>query len=207
MVGRPASRFPRSVRKAMAAGGATATCVPVKLGSDTWETAFFMQLGGAECERDRRILSKTQRPLPIGIETELLENQHAAVAMLRFEIYTDPEDPLVAEVLLMPGEGPEQFDALKLLTEQSRLCWFFGDEDYCTLHSQQHPLEAAQHASFDELLRDAVKHDALIRCTGRYDAQAALAHVVSHYELRASLARPDYRAMNHHRARPRHGEN
>lgn len=207
MIDRRASRFPRSVRRAMAASGATATCVPVKLGSDTWETAFFVQLGGAECKRDRRILSKTQQPLPIGIETELLENQHAAVVMLRFEVYTDPEDPLVAEVLLTPGEGPEQFDALKLLAEQSRLCWFFGDQDYWTLHSQQHPLETEQHASFDELLRDAVKHDALIRCTGRYDAQAALAHIVSHYELRAGQARPDYNAMNQQRSRPRRAEN
>ena len=207
MTGHPADRFPRSVRRAMAASGATATCVPVKLDSDTWETALFVQLGGVECKRDRRILSKTQRPVPVGIETELIENQNAAVVMLRLEVHTDPDDPLVAEILLTPGEGPEQFDALKLLAEQTRLCWFFGDQDYWTLHSQQHPLEAAQHASFDELLRDAVKHDALIRCTGRYDPQAALAHVVSHYELRAGLARPDYQAVDQYRPRPRHGKN
>lgn len=201
MSDRPASRFPRSVRKAMAASGATATCVPVKLELDTWETAFFVQLSGPECKGDRRILSQRDRPLPIGVETELIEHQHAAVVMLRLEVHTDPDDPLAAEILMTPGEGPEQFDTLKLLAKQSRLCWFFGDQDYWTLHSQQHPLEAQQHASFDELLRDAARHDALIRCTGRYDAKAALAHVISHYELRAHTSRPHYSSSNQQRSR------
>jgi hypothetical protein len=60
------------------------------------------------------------------------------------------------------------------------------------LHSQQHPLEAAQHQDFDALLRDALKHDTMVRMLKRYDARAALGEIVKRYELRAGTRRGEY---------------
>ncbi len=52
--------------------------------------------------------------------------------------------------------------------------------------TQQRLLTQQQRDGFNELALEAVKYDAVIRCTGRYDAKAALASVVSHYDLRVS---------------------
>ena len=173
----------------MQAGGATVTCLPVRLDTDSWETVLFFHLAGPECKQDRRVLAKTQRPLPVSIETDLLSLQHAAVVTLRAEVFTQPQDPLTGEILLTPGGARAHFDALKLLSQQQRLCWFFGDQDFRVLYSQQSPLDYEQHVEFDDLLRDAVKHDALIRAAASYDAQAALAEVAAHYELRTGVER------------------
>jgi hypothetical protein len=83
------------------------------------------------------------------------------------------------------AHGGAHFEALKLLTRQPRLSWFLGDQTHWILHSQQHPLDTVQHEGFDSLLRDALKHDTMVRMSNRYDAQAALSEIVRHYELRA----------------------
>ena len=44
--------------------------------------------------------------------------------------------------------------------------------------------------------RDAIKHDAMVRLTGRYDANAVVSEIVSNYELRAGAARFLSGAMN-----------
>lgn len=180
----------------MIAAGAAATCIAVKLDEGEWESALFFHLAGPECKGDRRALSKAPSPLPVGLEADLIENEHAAVVLLRLEVHTTPDNPLVAEVLLTPGHVTEQFDALKLLGTQPRLCWFFGDSDFNVIHSQQHPLGDEQRASFGGILQDAIKHDRLIRLTGRYDARAALSDVVSHYELREGVLRSEYQAAD-----------
>ena len=173
----------------MEAGGAAATCVPVQLDGGGWQAALFLALAGPECKADRRIISRAQRPLPVGIEADLIEAEHASVVTLRAEVYTRSEDPMVSEILMTPGVGSSHFEALKLLTAQPQLCWFFGDETYWLLHSQSHPLAPEQRTGFAELLDDAVAHDAVVRLTGRYDAAAALASVSGHYELRAGERR------------------
>ena len=89
-------------------------------------------------------------------------------------------------------DGGTHFEALQLLSRQPRLCWFFGDQTHWILHSQQHPLDSAQHEGFDALLRDAVRHDTMVRMSRRYDAQAALAEIVKHYELRAGTRSGGY---------------
>ncbi len=185
-------RFPEAVREAMRAGGAAATCVPVQLDGERWETAFFFHVAGPECKEDRRILRNTEHPLPVGLETDLIETDFAAVVILRPEVYTREDDPLTCEILLTPGEGSVHFDSLKLLGEQQRLCWFFGDQSYWSVYSQQLPLDDEQRAGFSELLSDARKHDTMLRLTGRYDSQAGLGEVVKHYELRAGVLRTEY---------------
>ena len=178
-------RFPRPVREAMAANGAAATCVPVQLDGEDWEAALFVSLGGAESKEDRRLLRKAGGTVPLGFELDLIETESGAVVVIRPEIHARPGDPMVFEVLLTPGEGHLHFQALKLLTKQPRLSWFFGDNAHWLLHAQSHALGAEQHAGFESLLKDALRHDTMVRVTQRYDALAALSEVVRHYELRA----------------------
>lgn len=185
-------RFPEAVASAMQASGAAATCVAVQLDGEDWEAALFFQLAGAECKADRRALAKARGPLPVGMETDLMETDHGAVVLLRPAIYTLPDDPFTCEILLTPGDGGAHFEALRLLTRQTRLSWFLGDQTLWTLHSQQHPLDAEQHEGFDSLLRDALRHDTMVRMSQHYDAQAALAEVVKHYELRAGTERSTF---------------
>ena len=197
-------RFPDAVRDAMQASGAAATCVPVQLDGEAWEAALFIQLAGAECKADRRAIKRSEGPLPVGMETDLIETEHAAVVVLRPEIHTQPDDPFTCEILLTPGDGGAHFEALKLLGGQPRLCWFFADQSHWLLHSQQHPLDYDQHTEFESLLRDALKHDAMIRMTRRYDAQAALAEVVKHYELRAGVERGGHESREPGTSKTRH---
>jgi hypothetical protein len=178
-------RFPDAVRTAMHASGAAATCVAVQLDGDDWEAALFFQLAGAECKADRRAVKNARGPLAVGMDTDLIETDSGAVVLLRPAIYTQPDDPFTCEILLTPGDGGAHFEALKLLCRQPRLTWILGDQTHWILHSQQHALDAAQHQGFDELLRDALRHDTMVRMSNRYDAQAALAEIVKHYELRA----------------------
>jgi hypothetical protein len=185
-------RFPEFVRDSMRTTGAAATCLPVRLDQEQWETAFFFHLAGPECKEDRRLMRKQGGPLPVGLETDLIETEHAAVVVLRPEIHTRAKDPLSCEILLTPGEGAAHFDVLKLLSKQQRICWFFGDQACWIVHSQQLPLNDDQRRGFDEMLRDALRHDTMVRMTGRYDAQAGLGEIVKHYELRAGALRSEY---------------
>lgn len=175
----------------MQSNGAAATCVAVQLDGDEWEAALFFQLAGAECKADRRAIKQAQGTLPVGMESDLIETDSGAVVVLRPEVHTRPGDPFVCEILLTPGDGGAHFEALKLLCGQPRLCWFFGDQAHWIIHSQQHPLEAAQHTGFDAMLRDALKHDTMVRMSKRYDARAALGEIVKHYELRAGTRNGD----------------
>ena len=182
-------RFPRAVREAMQQGGSAATCVPVQLDQGGWQAALFLQLAGPECKADRRVISRSGGPLSVGIEADLIKAEHASVVTLRAEVHTRIDDPMVSEILMAPGVGSSHFEALKLLTAQPRLCWFFGDEKYWLLHSQSHPLAPTQRSGFADLLEEAVGHDAIVRLTGRYDAGAALTAIASQYELRAAAER------------------
>ncbi|MDJ0863666.1 MAG: hypothetical protein QNK18_00890 [Gammaproteobacteria bacterium] len=168
----------------MRASGALATCVPVKLETSSWQTAFFVRVFGAECRNDQVVLTAAERPLPVGYEGDVIKHQSAAIIVLRLEVHTVPGDPLAAEILLTPGAVPAHVEALRLLSAQPKVTWFFGDQDCRVLYAQTHPLGHDHHAAFKDLLSEAVAHDAMIRYTGRYDAEAALSETVSRYELR-----------------------
>lgn len=185
----PEQRFPPGVRDAMQASGAMATCVPVQLDASHWEAAFFFQVAGPESKEDRRAMRRAGAPFAIGIETDLVETEHGAVVMMRPELHARAGDPLAMEILLTPGDGGAHHEALRLLGQQPRLTWLFADRAWWVIHAQSHPLEREQHAGFRELLAGALRHDTMVRLTGRYDARAALGEVVRHYELRAAVAR------------------
>lgn len=191
-------RFPQSVRTAMDRSGSAATCLPVELdsgqsdGSPQWESAIFFQIAGPESKEDRRRLRKSEKPVAVGVETDLISHEKAGVVVLRLEVYTREDDPLVGEVLFAPGEHQPHFETLELLTRQPRLVWFFGDQSYHVLKKQQFSMSSDEHQAFQEILNDTVRHDALLRMTTGYDANAALSDIVSRYEMRQATEQSDY---------------
>jgi len=170
--------------------GAAATCVPVQFDSGVWEAALFLQVDGDESERDRRVLTATPDALPVVLETDFIEHPLAGIVLLRLEVSTIPEDPLVLEILLAPGSTKSHFESLQLLSRQPRLMWIFGDVEFRIIHRQQQPLSSEFHDHFSQLAKDVVAHDALIRCSNRYDANAAVKEIVSHYEPRNATGTP-----------------
>jgi hypothetical protein len=185
-------RFPAGVKDSMEATGATTTCVAVQIDKGEWETAIFFQVGGPESKVDRRILTHSTNPIPTSVEADLIEHEAATVVLLRLEVQTVADDPLVGEILIAPGHTESQFETLKWLTRQHRLLWFFADRAYWIIHSQQSHWGDAERAGFKQLLADVTHHDALIRVTGRYDANAALQSIVANYELREGAMRTEY---------------
>lgn len=171
----------------MRKNGAAATCVPVQLDDGVWEAALFLSVDGSESQRDLEVLTDSRETLPVTLETDFIEHPLAGVVLLRLEVSTLPEDPLVVEILLTPGNTKSHHESLQMLSRQPRLVWFFGDGQFCIVHRQQQPLSAEIHEHFSALARDVVAHDALIRCSSRYDADAAVAEIVSHYELRTAV--------------------
>ncbi len=176
--------FPKVIQDAMRASGAAATCLPVQIDQGEWEAALFVHVAGPECKADRRFLKTAKAPVPVSIHEELLAHQRAAVALLRLEVGSLSPEPLVFEILLTPGRMTSHFESLKLLAQQPRVCWFFGDTDFRVLQAQEQPLDDSLHQRFDRLCRDAYAHDSVIRMSGRYDAEAAVAEIVGHYEPR-----------------------
>lgn len=179
-------KFPDSIIKSMQQSGAMTTCVPVEFSDGSWESTVFFELSGDECELDRRILKQTGSPLGINLEAELIEHARASVVMLRFEILTQTDDPLAGEVLVVPGLGDVQFDTLKCLGSQRYLKFYFSDDMYNVIHSQQLVLSDQERQGYAQILEEVISHDALIRLTGKYDAMAALSEIVDHYEIRTT---------------------
>ena len=178
-------RLPPRVSQAMREHGVAATCLAVQLDGAAWEAALFLRCSGPECREDRRLLRRSRGSIPVGIEADLIEHASAAVVALRAEAHTGAGDPLVFEILVVPGHAASHFDPLKLLTTQPRLCWFFADSAGEIIHAQQHLLAPEHHAGFAGVLDDALKHDRLIRLTQRYSAEKALEEIGSHYARRA----------------------
>ncbi|MYB35018.1 MAG: hypothetical protein F4X92_07845 [Gammaproteobacteria bacterium] len=176
--------FPKSISDSMKVSGAMTTCSMVQFDHGNWEAAVFFEVGGKECSKDRRILKRSQSPFDVVIEADLIDHASASIYMLRFEVMTEPDNPLVGEVLLAPGLGGVHFDVLDNLTRQESLRFFFGDGAYRILFSQQTVLIDQERTGLHELLNNAVSHDALIRLTGRYDASRAMSEIVEHYACR-----------------------
>jgi len=175
--------FPAEVRQAMATTGSSLTCLPVQMDAGDWETAVFFQLSGPESQQDLQRLAAL-RTVPIALDTDVIEHENAAVAVLRVEVFADAEDPLIGEILLVPGGNTEHFETLHLLTRQSRLGCFIGDPQFQIVLSQYLRLGDAERGEFKKMLDQTVKHDAVVRLTGRYDAAGAFAAVTANYALR-----------------------
>ena len=177
--------FPQSVIDMMKAGGSTVTCLPVKIESDEWQAAVFFRLGGKESQTDIELLEQQQSAFTVGIETDLIEHENATVVLLRVQMFTSPEDPLVGEVLITPGGAETHYEVLTLLGGQKTLTWFLSDQEFNIIHQQRQPLNDQWREEFLALRDEAFKRDAVIRLAGKYSAQTAFAEVVSHYALRS----------------------
>ena len=101
--------------------GSGATCLPVQIDGGDWESAIFFQLGGRESKDDRRILSRLSSTVPVSVETDLIDHNNAAVIVIRFEVFTRQDNPLIGEVLLTPGHISAHFETIRLLTQQNAL--------------------------------------------------------------------------------------
>ncbi len=169
----------------MKKSGAMATCSVVKFADDKeWETAAFFEVGGKECKEDRRILKRSISPFAVSMEADVIEHTFASIFVLRFEIMTKPADPLVGEVLIAPGIGSSHFEVLDNLTKQEGLQLYFGDGSYRILHTQQILLTDEVRNGMQEVLNQAVRNDALIRLTGKYDVNRAMSEIVEYYAYR-----------------------
>ena len=160
-----------------------ATCIPVQYDDRQWESAFFFHVSGPESKQDRRILKK-QKITPAVLMAELMTHASAAVVMLRVEVGTIMDDPLVFEILLTPGHVTMHYECLKLLARQERIRYFFSDSDYRILQEQEQEISDAQHQNFETLARESFAHDTMIRMAGKYDALAALSEIVARYQVR-----------------------
>lgn len=171
----------------MKAGGSTVTCLPVKIESmgDEWQSAVFFRLGGSESAADIDLLKQQQDALAVGIETDLIEHDNATVVMLRLQLFTQPDNPLVGEVLITPGGAETHYEILTLLSAQQTLTWFLSDQDFVIVHQQRQPLNDEWRQEFLDLRDEAFKRDTMLRLAGKYNAQTAFAEVVSHYALRS----------------------
>ena len=161
-----------------------ATCIPVQFDNDVWESAFFLHVAGPESKQDRRALKK-DGVTPAALMTELLAHANAAIVLMRLEVQTVIDDPLVFEILLIPGEFSIHYECLKFLAAQQRIRYFFADSDFRVLQEQEHQISDIQHKKFENLAREAFAHDSVLRMAGQYNAQAALTDVVAHYSLRS----------------------
>ncbi len=195
-------KFPQSVIDMMSAGGSTVTCLPVQLDDsdsghggdvpaaanhqliDQWQSCIFFRLGGSESRNDIEILQSGAGPFTVGIETDIIEHEHASVVVLRLQVFTNQSDPLVGEVLMTPGGAETHYEILGLLGEQQTLTWFFADQNYRQIYQQSQALSQEWRDEFLALRSEAFKRDSIIRLAGKYNAQAAFADVVSQYALR-----------------------
>lgn len=186
----------------MSAGGSTVTCLPVQLGEegettvvneagtsllpakDNWQSTIFFRLGGSESQRDIGLLKNAKTAYSVGIETDIIEHENASVVMLRVQVFTQPDNPLVGEILLTPGGAETHYEILTLLSGQQELTWFFSNQKFELIHQQKQPLTQEWRDEFLALRNEAFKRDSLIRLAGKYSAQTAFAEIVSHYGLR-----------------------
>lgn len=164
-----------------------ATCVPVQFDDGGWESAFFFHVSGPESRQDRRILKKNKLT-PTVLHTELMKHEGASVVALRVEASTVFDDPLVFEILLVPGQVSMHYECLKLLARQDRIRYFFADSDYRVIQEQQHGIGEGLHEEFETVAREAFAHDSVLRIAGKYDSRSAVSEIVAHYQVRSEPA-------------------
>ena len=80
-------------------------------------------------------------------------------------------------VLFLTGHLTSHFDAVKCLGGQQSIGLFIGDAHCNLLHQQRIPLADEHRQVFTDLLDEALKHDTLVRMTGKYDPDAVFGSV------------------------------
>ena len=177
---RVAERFPEEVIVALHSAGVTVTCMPVQIEKSEWCAAFFyIVASNAPCVQTGKLAGG---PFSVVFDADLHQHEHGTAIEIGLHI-TTPIEPLQGTVVFLTGHSATHFDAVKMLSSQDDIPVFFGDQ-YCTLLYQQRvPLGDEHRAGFSQLLNEAVNHDALIRLTGRYDADAVFADTLAERQI------------------------
>lgn len=173
-------KFPDDVIVALHTANVTVTCVPVQIDNQQWQAAVFFVLAA-----DAPCLGKGfLAPGPFAVELDADLHEHANGTMI--EIGIDIATPAAhsrGTMLFLTGHSKAHFEAMQLLTAQTDLPVFLGDQ-YCTvLHRQRVPLSDAMRNGFKLLLDEAVSRDAIIRMTGHYAPEAVFTDVVASLHL------------------------
>ena len=173
-------RFPDDVVVALHHAGVTVSCVPVQIDNEQWQAAVFYVLAAdAPCLGKGRL---APGPFAVEIDAELHEHANGSLIEIGIDIAT-PVAHSVGTLLFITGHSPDHFETVKLLTSQSDLPLFIGDEFCNVLYQQRITLSDAMHAGFKQLLDEALARDAVIRMTGRYDPDVVFTDVVNSLNL------------------------
>ena len=173
-------RFPDDVMVALHHAGVTVTCVPVKIDDEHWQAAvFYVLAASAPCLGKGRL---APGPFAVGIDAELHEHANGSLIEIGIDIAT-PVAHSLGTLLFITGHSTAHFETVKLLSTQSDLPLFIGDE-YCNvLYQQRISLSDAMRSGFKQLLDEALARDAVIRMTGRYDPDVVFTDVVGSLNL------------------------
>ncbi len=177
-----ARKFPDAAIVALHEASVTATCMPIQLDdTEQWQAAIFYVM-----PPDAPALGKGNRllggPFSVSIEADLHEHEKGSMIEIAFEIGT-PVEPSRGVLLFLTGHSSTHFDALKLLSKQTEIPLFIGDQ-YCSLLWQQRiPMNDAYRQGISSLIDEAVRRDAVIRLSGHYDPDVVFADIVASKQM------------------------
>jgi len=178
--GQSLQKFPDEVIVALHEANITATCMPIQLDGGGWQAAFFYVLSpDAPCFKTKKLLGG---PFSVALDADLHEHDNGTMIEIGLEIIT-PIEPCKGVMLFLTGHTSTHFDALHLLSEQTEIPLFIGDQ-YCnTLWQQRVPVDEAFRLGITALISEAVTRDAVIRMTDRYDPDAVFADTLAKRQL------------------------
>jgi len=192
------SKFPDAVIRAMHHAATTVTCIPVaidqsqKSGSDpkqlehgelqeenSWESAIFFVLPLSVTHAQIISLFPANQLFPVAMEADLIEHENGTLIELAIEIDLGLADKPAGRIVFLTGHIPVHHEAVTLLGKQESIGLFIGDVHCKLLHQQRIPLAAGHRQVFNDMLKDALKRDALIKMSGKYDPDKVFGSVAS----------------------------
>lgn len=188
------SKFPDAVIRAMHNAATTVTCIPVAIdqnqtsvndgeddpqGHGHWESAIFFVLPLSVTHSQVTSLFPATQLFPVAMEADLIEHENGTLIELAIEIDFGLPDKPAGRIVFLTGHIPVHHEAVTLLGKQESIGLFIGDVHCNLLHQQRIPLAAGHRQAFNDMLKDALKRDALIKMSGKYDPDAVFGSVVS----------------------------
>lgn len=178
--GQASAKFPDEVIVALHEANITATCMPIQLDGGDWQAAFFYVLApDAPCLTNGKLLGG---PFAVALDADLHEHDNGTMIEIGVEIIT-PIEPCKGVMLFLTGHTSTHFDALNLLSEQSEIPLFIGDQFCSTVWQQRVPIDENFRLGITALIGEAVTRDAVIRMTDRYDPDAVFADTIAKRQL------------------------
>ncbi len=145
-------------------------------GSD-WESALFFVLPLSVTHDEIKSLFPSPHLFPVALEADLIEHEKATLIELVIEIDLGLSASPAGRVLFLTGHLPTHHEAVSLLGQQQSIGLFMGDVHCNLLHQQRIPLADEHRSVFQDMLKDALKRDSLIKMTSRYDPDGAFESV------------------------------